>query len=198
LPESIADRLDRVLAYLAANDRASCDECEGTLCGHEALMSLAAGRQDAPLCLGCLAQEIGRPRQALRDELAGFILRKECLSQGWDLASGREGVGGSTRPGCLWEGGDAKRPAPPDPTSQSGGDADAASTADGRWDAGETGCGELVLELRLRLDAMPPGAVLHLTARDPGAPEDLPAWCRLTGNALVRAQPPDYWIRRRD
>jgi tRNA 2-thiouridine synthesizing protein A len=60
------------------------------------------------------------------------------------------------------------------------------------------GCGELVLELRFRLQALPPRAVLKLTATDPGAPEDLPAWCRMTGHALVRERHPDYWIRRKE
>jgi tRNA 2-thiouridine synthesizing protein A len=69
---------------------------------------------------------------------------------------------------------------------------------DGEWDAGEMGCGELVLELRLRLKPMRPGQILRLTARDPGAPEDLPAWCRLTGHHLVSAEHPIYWIRRKE
>jgi len=66
-----------------------------------------------------------------------------------------------------------------------------------RWDAGDLGCGELVLELKLRLKALEPGQLFHLTARDAGAPEDLPAWCRLTGHRLVRQSAPDYWIERR-
>lgn len=70
--------------------------------------------------------------------------------------------------------------------------------ADAEWDAGDLGCGELVLDLRKRLRAMP-GGVLRVVARDPGAPEDLPAWCRLTGNALLHHQPDthSFWIRSR-
>jgi NifU-like protein involved in Fe-S cluster formation/TusA-related sulfurtransferase len=66
------------------------------------------------------------------------------------------------------------------------------------WDAGDLGCGELVLELRGRLAAMP-GLVLRVIALDPGAPEDIPAWCRLTGHALVRQDEAtsSYWIRAR-
>src|SRR5438105_1541490 len=56
---------------------------------------------------------------------------------------------------------------------------------DQEWDPGDLGCGELVLELLMRLDAMSPGQVFKLTSRDPGAREDLPAWCRMTGNELV-------------
>lgn len=65
------------------------------------------------------------------------------------------------------------------------------------WDAGMMGCGELILELRLRLGRLPPGATLTLTARDPGVVEDLPAWCRMTGHRLVRAAPPEFLIERK-
>lgn len=65
------------------------------------------------------------------------------------------------------------------------------------WDAGELGCGDLVLELRMRLAELQPGQVLWLTSRDLGAPEDIPAWCRVTGNPLTRADHPNYWIRRK-
>jgi tRNA 2-thiouridine synthesizing protein A len=70
--------------------------------------------------------------------------------------------------------------------------------ADLEWNAGELGCGELVLELRLRLDEMAPGQVLKLTALDPGAPADLPAWCRMTGHTLLTQQHPVYLIRRKE
>jgi tRNA 2-thiouridine synthesizing protein A len=59
------------------------------------------------------------------------------------------------------------------------------------------GCGDLVLELRRRVRALAAGEVLEVRALDPGAPEDLPAWCGLTGNRLVRAEPPRYWIERK-
>jgi TusA-related sulfurtransferase len=47
------------------------------------------------------------------------------------------------------------------------------------WDAGDMGCGELIVVLRERILALEPGQVLRVIARDPGAPEDLPAWSRL-------------------
>ena len=68
---------------------------------------------------------------------------------------------------------------------------------DAAWNAGDTGCGELVLELRMRMLELPAGGVLWLVARDPGAIEDLPAWCKMTGHTLVHMDHPDYWIRRR-
>jgi tRNA 2-thiouridine synthesizing protein A len=66
------------------------------------------------------------------------------------------------------------------------------------WDAGDLGCGDLVLELRQRLDAMRPGQILTLVARDPGAAADIPAWCRMTGHALIVEQPPRFQIRRKE
>ena len=74
----------------------------------------------------------------------------------------------------------------------------ASSPSGSEWDAGDMGCGDLVLELRLRLGRLSPGAELRLTARDPGAPEDIPAWCRLTGHALVESKHPLYRIRRKE
>ncbi len=64
------------------------------------------------------------------------------------------------------------------------------------WNAGEMGCGELVLELRARLQAMP-GRILRLIATDAGASEDIPAYCRMTRHELIRAAPPEFWIRAR-
>jgi tRNA 2-thiouridine synthesizing protein A len=74
----------------------------------------------------------------------------------------------------------------------------APRVADAEWDAGELGCGDLVLELRLRMDAMQPGQLLKLIARDPGARADIPAWCRMTGHALIEQQHPLYQIRRKE
>jgi tRNA 2-thiouridine synthesizing protein A len=65
------------------------------------------------------------------------------------------------------------------------------------WDAGDMGCGELVLELRTKMLALRPGEYFRLIARDPGASEDLPAWCRMTGHRLVQAKHPQYLIETR-
>ena len=66
------------------------------------------------------------------------------------------------------------------------------------WDAGDLGCGELVIELRFRLKAMQPGEVIRVHATDLGAPADLPAWCRMTKDTLVNydADAKMYYIRR--
>lgn len=70
--------------------------------------------------------------------------------------------------------------------------------ADHRYDSGSTLCGELALALRAQLAGMPPGAVLEVVARDPAAPNDVPAWCAVTGHALLHTAHPHYWIRRRN
>ncbi|MEP9365902.1 sulfurtransferase TusA family protein [Xanthobacter sp. VNH20] len=66
------------------------------------------------------------------------------------------------------------------------------------YDTGYTGCGDLVLLLRIKLRSMP-GELVRIVARDPAAPEDIPAWCRLTRNELVRHEPHthSFWIRSR-
>ena len=64
------------------------------------------------------------------------------------------------------------------------------------WDAGDMGCGELLLPLRKRLLNMP-GGTLKLVTSDTGAIEDIPAYCRITGHELRHAAHPAYWIRAR-
>lgn len=66
------------------------------------------------------------------------------------------------------------------------------------WHAGPLGCGELVLELRKKMLAMQPGQVIQVVALDPGAVEDMPAWCNMTGHKLLEARHPDYWIQRKE
>jgi tRNA 2-thiouridine synthesizing protein A len=59
------------------------------------------------------------------------------------------------------------------------------------------GCGQLVFELRRRLMEMKPGERLEVVAKSPGAPTDLPAWCRMTGHTLISSEHPVYLIERR-
>ncbi len=67
------------------------------------------------------------------------------------------------------------------------------------WNAGELGCGELVLGVRKRLRAHP-GQVLRLIALDTGAAVDLQAFCNMTGDVLVAVDPisKTYWLRGRE
>ena len=72
-----------------------------------------------------------------------------------------------------------------------------APHADEEWDAGDLGCGEVLVMLRSRMRGIAPGRVLRLTVRDRGAPEEMPAWCRMTRRRLLRADHPHYWIEQR-
>ena len=67
---------------------------------------------------------------------------------------------------------------------------------DQEWDAGDLGCGDLVLELRQRIAQMGDGEVIKVIASDPGARADMPAWCRMTGHLLVWMDHPVYVIRK--
>ena len=67
--------------------------------------------------------------------------------------------------------------------------------ADSRFDGGEEGCGEVLLDLRLHARSLEPGSRLAILARDPGAPIEIPAWCRVTGNALLEARHPFYLVK---
>ena len=40
------------------------------------------------------------------------------------------------------------------------------------------------------MNELEPGDELEVIAQSPGAPTDLPAWCRMTGNVLRRAEQP--------
>lgn len=66
------------------------------------------------------------------------------------------------------------------------------------WDAGDMGCGELVVELKLKFREFAPRTVLRLRAMDSGAHEDIPVWCGLTGHKLLEAAHPLYWIQRKE
>ena len=67
-----------------------------------------------------------------------------------------------------------------------------------QWEAGETGCGVLIVGLKREVYRIQAGELLQVTALDTGAAADIPAWCRLTGNTLVAADHPTYVLRKRD
>ena len=55
-----------------------------------------------------------------------------------------------------------------------------------RFDGGDLDCGSgLLLQIRRRIDPLDPGQLLEICSTEPSVAEDLPAWCRLTGNELV-------------
>jgi tRNA 2-thiouridine synthesizing protein A len=60
------------------------------------------------------------------------------------------------------------------------------------WNAGDAGCGSLIVGLKRQLEQMKMGELLRVTAHSAGAPADIPAWCRMTGHSLVESNHPDY------
>ena len=182
-----------------------CADCGAALCGHGAVLAVVLGFRNSPRCARCLARQANETPGGLAERALQWILRRECFLHVWRRASDSEGEANRDRPACLFaaSGGGtstgavaatraarpteipAEIPAGPLPTP-------AAS-----WDAGDLGCGDLVLELRNRLRALPPGAVLALRAADPAAPIDIPAWCGLCGHTLRHASHPHYLIENK-
>lgn len=56
---------------------------------------------------------------------------------------------------------------------------------DKTYDAGPTGCGELIMNLFLTMKKMEKGQIIEVISYDPGAREDLPAWCQMQNNPLL-------------
>lgn len=65
-------------------------------------------------------------------------------------------------------------------------------------DAGERNCGELILALKRAVERLRGGEILKLICRDPGAREDLPAWCRITGHRLLWGDGSTFYIQRKE
>ena len=66
------------------------------------------------------------------------------------------------------------------------------------YDSVDRGCGDFIIDLRAVMRELEPSEVLMIASRDAGAPVEIPAWCRLTGNPLLDMQPPFYLVRKRD
>lgn len=164
-----------------------CQDCAVGYSAREAVWSIALGFKNAPRCLGCLCQRLGRTGDDLRTSLTEYVHRRECYLRAWREAETM----------------DANNQHPPvgrEPTA-SAPEIDAipsGSRLTTEWDAGDLGCGDLVMQLRMRLKNLPAGSVIRVTATDPAAPEDIPAWCRLTGHTLLSSAPPTYTIRRKE
>ena len=71
-----------------------------------------------------------------------------------------------------------------------------------RLDAGETGCGELVMLIFQAMKKLEPGQTLEVLAYDLAAETDIPAWCRSTGHSLLtqilETYPKRFLIRKRE
>lgn len=201
-PVAEARTAESLIRELQRGRGAPCPACGGPLNLRHTLMSIAMGFKDAPRCLDCLAVALDSEVFVLGGQIFQYIQRQDCFRNAWEWAAREEGDD-AAQPGDgqelnhvpLVRGSVQPEPQASFATSAVSGD---APLADAEWDAGDLGCGELVLDLRLRLQALQPGQIFKLCARDPGAPEDLPAWCRLTGHQLARAEPPNYWIKRKD
>lgn len=198
ISEESDDRLTiELVAFVDANRNVMCHQCNKQICGHELLFSNILGLKNAPRCLSCLCQSLDRDATELRDDLHRYVRQRECYSVAWERANNLEDFGESRLPSCLW---------PESSTADSPNESAASNltmvaennveqfNATDTWDAGDMACGELVMGLRIRLKKLPAHSILHLIAKDPAAPEDIPAWCRLTGHRLVGCQHPDYHI----
>ncbi|MCG7279052.1 hypothetical protein MHJ95_08670 [Corynebacterium imitans] len=65
------------------------------------------------------------------------------------------------------------------------------------WDAQDIACGDVLVRLFLLFrDQISAGEVLHLRSVNEAIDIDLRAWCGLTGNTLVYAQAPHYYLRK--
>jgi tRNA 2-thiouridine synthesizing protein A len=181
-----------VVAAVEAGRDAPCHACGSVLCGHEVVMNLVAGNSSRPLCVPCLTAHLQRETGEFLGQLRALVARTECYAAGWRHADQDERARRSSA-ACRVAafGACAAAPQPGPPVT------DGEPAADERWDAGDMSCGELVLELKLRLTGLAPGSVLAVRATDAGAAQDLPAWCRLAGHRLVLARGEMYWIRRR-
>jgi tRNA 2-thiouridine synthesizing protein A len=161
----------------------SCVDCGRKYSARDAVFSIALGLQNAPRCLPCTSRGLQRDETELRYDLQDYVHRRACYRKAWDEAERIDGVAPAET-----------RTFPPQTFRENMGE---SLSADAEWNAGDMGCGELVMTLRLRMQGLPAGAVIRVTATDPAAPEDLPAWCRLCGHTLVAMNHPQYWIRRK-
>jgi tRNA 2-thiouridine synthesizing protein A len=68
-------------------------------------------------------------------------------------------------------------------------------------DAGESGCGELLMLITRQLKTLPPGAVLEVHTYDLAAEIDIAAYCRMTGHSLreqhINSKPKRLLIQKR-
>lgn len=211
--ETITDPDERrravaLLTELEQLGTVACRDCRQTVCGHQYVMSAAMGFKARPRCPACLARALELPLAGFLERVRAYIDRRACFRTAWDRADEAEGCEGQDPPPCLaafFEDGSAAptaaaaRSAETAPSTETAPRTEGGQTAtDMHWDAGDMSCGDLVLELRIRLARLDGGDLFELTATDPAAREDIPAWCNLTGNRLLRAVPPRFWIRRKD
>lgn len=175
-------RAEMLIADIERLADARC-ACAAPLCGHALLFSFLLGYKSEPRCVVCLAKELGRDVDSLSAHLVDWVRHRDCHRAAWDWTSAREGD-------CPLA--SLVPSSPPDQVVA------APVAVRAEFDAGDMGCGDLALELRIQLKSLAAGDVIQVLARDPGAPADIPAWCRMTGNLLVYQDHPVYLIQKQE
>lgn len=94
---------EKVLTDIRQVTGKPCGACGKALCGHEATAAVALGYKRSPLCLACLAADLGRETGSLRDGIREYVEGQVCYLQGWVRASRHEGFGEALKPACLWK-----------------------------------------------------------------------------------------------
>ena len=191
-------RTEDVVREVDAGWGAPCDGCAKALVGQEVVLSLLMGFRTTPRCADCLSQITGRAREAFLKDARARLRALDCYRAGWEHADRRQAAAGEAPAlGTLVDDdpdfASAAVPAAdaPQPTVSTPPDADTL------LDMGEMSCGDLALKLRKELLGLQPGTVVEVVALDIAAPEDLPAWCQLTGHQMLHMEHPHYWIQRR-
>jgi tRNA 2-thiouridine synthesizing protein A len=164
-----------------------CQDCQTSYTAGEAVWSIALGFKNAPRCLPCLCRRLDRPEADLTASLTDYVQRRECYLRAWNEAIKMD------EHTVILASRERERP-----ENQETPVSDTPGSPETHWDAGDLGCGDLVMQLRIRLKKLAPGNVIHVTATDPAAPEDIPAWCRMTGQTLLCVNHPNYSIRRKE
>jgi tRNA 2-thiouridine synthesizing protein A len=198
-------KAETVIAEVDAQWGATCDGCCVALIGHDVVLSMLMGLRRAPRCIACLAASVGDELESFTRRAQANVRRLECYSAGWRHSDRRVAASGAWPeervPVALRLDGPAAASLGPAERAAGGArdehDAAPEPAVAARFDAGDMGCGDLVLELRARLAQLAPGEVIEIRATDPGAPQDIPAWCRVTRHALVHNEHPRYRIQRR-
>ncbi len=171
----------RPLADLQRIAGGRCADCCTAYSTREAVGSIALGFRNAARCWNCLGVRLSRDAIELEGQIREYVQRRECFRRAWEAAEAMDREPPAVRT--------VVEAAPVE---------FAVGSPETEWDAGDLGCGELVMALRMRLNRLPGGAEFRLRATDPAAPEDIPAWCRLCRHELVTADHPYYTIRRRE
>ena len=65
---------------------------------------------------------------------------------------------------------------------------------DDEFDGGEETYGRVIVNLHLYTRDLDANSRLLVISKDPGAPVELPAWCRMTENRLLKTKHPYYLI----